>query len=301
MKLTPLDIRHKEFRRAMRGYSDEEVDVFLDEVADEFERLFQENIEAQERIQRLEEHVAQYEGLKDTLQKTLITAQQQADSLKANSTKEGELILRDAELRARDILSESYTEKQRVQQSLIALKQVEEDFRFKFKSLLEAHLNLLSEDESSEDRRRFRGLVSGVEGDATPAVPEVAPAIEDVAEGPIEAAAGQDRDDALEDLLAGAASETPGSTDQLGEFAPPAADPVAVDTNAPPSFLARSGTDAAAFAFDAESDDDITDAGREPAAADESQSPVRRFLFGKKEKESDEDFFSTKKDRDFEW
>ena len=30
MKLTPLDIRQKEFRRAMRGYSDEEVDVFLD-------------------------------------------------------------------------------------------------------------------------------------------------------------------------------------------------------------------------------------------------------------------------------
>ena len=71
MKLTPLDIRHKEFRRAMRGYSDEEVDVFLDEIADEFERLFQENIDAQERIQRLEEQLAQYEGLKETLQKTL--------------------------------------------------------------------------------------------------------------------------------------------------------------------------------------------------------------------------------------
>ena len=36
MKLTPLDIRHKEFKRAMRGYADVEVDEFLDEVADEF-------------------------------------------------------------------------------------------------------------------------------------------------------------------------------------------------------------------------------------------------------------------------
>ena len=39
VKITPLDIRRKEFKRSMRGYADEEVDVFLDEVADEFERL----------------------------------------------------------------------------------------------------------------------------------------------------------------------------------------------------------------------------------------------------------------------
>ena len=44
MKLTPLDIRHKEFKRGMRGYVDSEVDEFLDDIADEFERLFRENI-----------------------------------------------------------------------------------------------------------------------------------------------------------------------------------------------------------------------------------------------------------------
>lgn len=163
MKLTPLDIRHKEFRRSMRGYSDEEVDVFLDEVADEFERLFQENIDAQDRIQRLEQQVAQYEQLKETLQATLISAQQQADEVRANARKEAELILKDSELKGRDLVGEAYTEKQRVQQSLIQLRQVEEDFRFKFRSLLEAHLNLLAEDEVSEERGQFRGLVASVE------------------------------------------------------------------------------------------------------------------------------------------
>ena len=38
MKLTPLDIRHKEFKRGMRGYTEVDVDEFLDNVADEFER-----------------------------------------------------------------------------------------------------------------------------------------------------------------------------------------------------------------------------------------------------------------------
>jgi len=145
MKVTPLDIRRKEFKRSMRGYADEEVDIFLDEVADEFERLYQENAEMQDRLQRLEEQLASHAQLKAALEKTLVSAQLQADQMTANARKESELIMRDAELKARDIVSESYSETQRVQQTLVQLKHLEEDFRFKFRSLLEAHLKLLND------------------------------------------------------------------------------------------------------------------------------------------------------------
>ena len=67
MKLTPLDIRHKEFKRGMRGYADVEVDEFLDEVADEFERLFKESLDTKERIESLEEKVAGYQRIEETL------------------------------------------------------------------------------------------------------------------------------------------------------------------------------------------------------------------------------------------
>ena len=83
--------------------------------------------------------------LRDALEKTLVTAQFQADETRANARKESELILRDAELKARGIVSDSYAEIQRVQQALIQLKHLEEDFRFKFRSLLEGHLKLLDE------------------------------------------------------------------------------------------------------------------------------------------------------------
>lgn len=145
MKVTPLDIRRKEFKRSVRGYSDEEVDLFLDEVADDVERLFQENVELQDRIRRLEEQLAGHAQLRDALEKTLVTAQFQADETRANALKESESILRDAELKARGIVSESYVDIQRVQQALVQLKHLEEDFRFKFRSLLEGHLKLLDE------------------------------------------------------------------------------------------------------------------------------------------------------------
>ncbi|HLA80456.1 MAG TPA: DivIVA domain-containing protein [Thermoleophilia bacterium] len=152
MKVTPLDIRRKEFKRGMRGYADEEVDVFLDDVADEFERLFQENMELQDRMQRMEEQIAGHVQLKNALEKTLVSAQLQADQVVANARKEAELILRDAELKARHIVNDSYGETQRVQQTLVQLKHLEEDFRFKFRSLLEGHLKLLDEVRISESQ-----------------------------------------------------------------------------------------------------------------------------------------------------
>jgi cell division initiation protein len=145
MNVTPLDIRRKEFKRSLRGYADEEVDIFLDEVADEFERLFQDNAEMSDRLQRLEEQLESHAQMKTALEKTLVSAQLQADQMTANARKESELIMRDAELQARNIVSESYAETQRVQQALVQLKHLEEDFRFKFRLLLEAHLKLLGE------------------------------------------------------------------------------------------------------------------------------------------------------------
>ncbi len=140
MKLTPLDIRHKEFKRGMRGYVDEEVDEFLDQIADEFERLFKENIDSGERIENLEEQVGRFRRIEETLQKTLVSAQQSAEELKQNATKESQLILRDAELKARQLVNDSYGDKQRIEGSLTQLRGVEEEFRIRFKQMLEGFL-----------------------------------------------------------------------------------------------------------------------------------------------------------------
>jgi cell division initiation protein len=282
MKLTPLDVRHKEFRRTMRGYSDEEVDVFLDEVADEFERLFQANIELGERLHLLEEQAQQFENLKDTLNKTLVSAQQQADETRANAHKEAELILRDAELKGRDALADSYREKQRVQQALVQLRHVEEDFRFKFRSLLEAHLNLLVEDETSEERRHFRGLVAGVEedlgqnGDASPGI----------------SLTEMDPSASLQDAHPNGGARGTGETAPLSVSGDAEAKPLQAEQPAIDDSLAPDASGA-------------TEPGRwgatfqTPASTPENDSGVRRFLFGRQD--NDADMLPEEAGRDFEW
>ncbi len=146
MRLTPLDIRHKEFARAMRGYKDIEVDEFLDDIADEFERVFNENIDYKEKAESMEDKVEQYRNIEETLKKTLVSAQQQAEEMKQNAKKEADLILRDAELKARSILNDSYAERQKIQRSVQALKQKNEDLRYQMRSVLESYMNMLDQE-----------------------------------------------------------------------------------------------------------------------------------------------------------
>ena len=157
MKLTPLDIRHKEFKRGMRGYADVEVDEFLDQVADEYERLFKENIDLLDRVEALEEKVAGYKRIEDTLQKTLINAQASAEEQKQNANKQSQLILQDAELKSRQMVNEAYSERQAIEQSMAKLKSAEEDFRFKFRQLLEGYPKLAAGPARSDGGRRPAG------------------------------------------------------------------------------------------------------------------------------------------------
>ncbi len=145
MKLTPLDIHHKEFRHSLRGYSEEEVDGFLDEVADEFERLFKENIDLSEKLDIAREQVRAFEAQKETLHNTMVAAQRSAEDIIAHAREESLTTMRDAELKAKEIIHNALTQKQKVASELVRIKQAEEEFRTRFRAMLETHLRDLGE------------------------------------------------------------------------------------------------------------------------------------------------------------
>jgi DivIVA domain-containing protein len=58
MALSPQDIVRKEFREALRGYNQADVDLFLDEVVEEFTKLSEENQKMKVRIAALQQEVA---------------------------------------------------------------------------------------------------------------------------------------------------------------------------------------------------------------------------------------------------
>ncbi|MDK2902064.1 MAG: cell division initiation protein [Thermosediminibacterales bacterium] len=102
--LTPLDIQKKSFKKGFRGYVKQEVDEFIEKVRVDYERLYKENAEMKELLEELKEKINHYRNIEDTLQNTLILAQQTAEEVKANAKKEKELIIREAEEQAKKIL-----------------------------------------------------------------------------------------------------------------------------------------------------------------------------------------------------
>lgn len=144
MKLTPLDIHHKEFGRAIRGYNEAEVDEFLDKVADELERLFKENIDLNERLEAAEERLRGFLDMERTLHNTMISAQKSAEDIVGSAHRESEVVLRDAEVKAKEIVHSALQQKQKAQSELVRLKQAEEGFRTAFKGLLEKYLGALA-------------------------------------------------------------------------------------------------------------------------------------------------------------
>jgi cell division initiation protein len=151
MKLTALDIHHKEFRHSLRGYSEEEVDGFLDQVADEVDRLFKENIDLSERLEQASERVRGYQSMEATLNNTLVSAQRSAEEIVNKAGLEADAMLRDAELKAKEIIHNALQKKQTVANELIRIKHSEEDFRARYKALLEGHLSSVTEIGLPED------------------------------------------------------------------------------------------------------------------------------------------------------
>ncbi len=145
MKLTPLDIHHKEFSHSLRGYNEEQVDAFLDEVADELERLFKENIDLSERLEAATSKVNEYEMQRHTINNTLMAAQRSADEIIAKAQADAAAVLRDAEVKAKEIIHNALAKKQQVANELVRIKTAEEEFRAKFKALLEGHMSKVAE------------------------------------------------------------------------------------------------------------------------------------------------------------
>lgn len=107
MALSAEDIQNKTFDNKMRGYNQSEVNDFLAEIAKDFQDLTERNRELSEMVKANEEKLKYFTDLKDSLNKSILVAQEAADKVKNNAKKEAEITVREAQKQATDIVSEA--------------------------------------------------------------------------------------------------------------------------------------------------------------------------------------------------
>lgn len=147
MPLSPLDIHNKEFGKGFRGYNEDEVNEFLDQIIKDFELLLKEKKELEEKLKSSSERVGHFTTIESTLQKSIVIAQEAAEEVRRNSQKEAKLIVKESEKNADRIVNEALTKARRIALEIEELKKQSKVFRNRFKMLVEAQLDLINTDD----------------------------------------------------------------------------------------------------------------------------------------------------------
>ncbi|HLY03692.1 MAG TPA: DivIVA domain-containing protein [Candidatus Cybelea sp.] len=148
-KITPVDIQHKSFKKALQGYDRADVDKFLDEIIETLEDEAQQRAALEAEIADLKERVSHFKAIEESLQNTLVLAQRTADEVKASAHKEADLIREQARLaNEREIAgySDTISDVRREQQRAV---EATEKAKSELRSLLMTHLALLERTEGA--------------------------------------------------------------------------------------------------------------------------------------------------------
>lgn len=107
MKITATEIKQHEFEKAFRGYDIEEVDIFLNSLANEWDRLSNENKMLRMQLEIAEKEASKLREVEITLIKTLKSAEETSNKITENSRIEAERLTKEAQKSAEEKLEEA--------------------------------------------------------------------------------------------------------------------------------------------------------------------------------------------------
>ncbi|MBT9135056.1 MAG: Septum site-determining protein DivIVA [Firmicutes bacterium] len=143
MPLKPQDISNKEFKRTLRGYNVEEVDVFLEQLTRDYEANLRELALQREQVQKVEDKLSHYYKLEQTLHGALMVAQETAEEVKNSARKESQLIVKEAEVRAERLVEEAISKARKMATEYTEVQKQAEIFRGRLRALLQAQLEMI--------------------------------------------------------------------------------------------------------------------------------------------------------------
>ena len=145
MQISPLDIQQQQFKGKMIGGLDpDDVDSFLQLVAQEMEKLIRENTELKEQCRKAAADMEELRQRETNLRETMLAAQKITEEMKSNAQKEATLLISEAEIKAERLLADSENRLLQLNTQIQDLRREKLHFEASFKSILETHLKLLN-------------------------------------------------------------------------------------------------------------------------------------------------------------
>ncbi len=142
MKISPIYIKRQEFNKSLRGYDPEEVKAFLDKLADEFDNLQKENETIKEKLQNAEVQLAEFKRIEKNLQDTLLKAQESSSRAIESVKKQTNLMVKEAELKANQMLERARENADELRDAVIKLREERNLLISKLKAMIDSQANL---------------------------------------------------------------------------------------------------------------------------------------------------------------
>jgi len=143
MAITPIDIQQKQFKTRPIGYEKYGVDEFLEQLAEEVERIMRLNQELREELARTRAALDEMKQRETTLKDTLVTTQKMVKDIKANAHKEADIVLSDAQLKAERIVRNADDRRLQLINEIQEIKRQKISFETSLRALVVSHIKLL--------------------------------------------------------------------------------------------------------------------------------------------------------------
>lgn len=138
--LTPVDVRRYDFGSAMRGYDRQRVDQFRELLADELERLIRVNGELEAKVRSVHEQLRHYRERDKAINEALVSAQQLREEVKEQAAREADLMRREAEHAAQQIVAGAQREAAGIQGDVDQLDRTRRAYLAQLRAIAERHI-----------------------------------------------------------------------------------------------------------------------------------------------------------------
>ncbi len=143
MKISPIEIRQQEFQKKMRGYDPDEVQSFLEKLADDLDELQKENENLKEELDQANQQIAEFKKIEKNLQDTLLKAQDSSTKSLEASKKQTALMIKEAELKAQQIIDKARENANEIRNAVVNLREEKDLIIAKLKAIVSSQANLL--------------------------------------------------------------------------------------------------------------------------------------------------------------
>lgn len=140
MNFVPNDLQNLVFKKALMGFNTYQVEDVLQKVVEDFAELIKENAKLKEKLEDSQDKLKYYKGIENSLQNSLIIAQQTSEEIVLNARKNAENIIKEAELKSKEIIEEANHGVLGVRFEYERLRREVEAYKAKIESIIHSQL-----------------------------------------------------------------------------------------------------------------------------------------------------------------